>query len=343
MADLFLATHLGFPGPQSIDMLVRKWSTDPSKYRGIELLPDEESYLPTIQWDEYGPIVGMTGAHTLDADPANVTMPVLNSFQEFPMYFKEKSMLKESDMLNIRTAGSLGNKDAARKAVAELVLNINARLDVRLEWLRWQAMMGSITLTAAADGVARVQTYNVLTPATASPLWSSTTTADPISDLQTWIAGFRGNGTGKVSVWYNRTTSNLLSKNSIVRDLLKQSINLDKVNSDNVGEFIGMSLAGGIGSMNLYDEGYVNSSGVFTPFIPDGKVIMVSNPPMGQKRGGVQFVPSLHNGGLDPRPGRFSMVLDYLQKENPSYGLMVGAYCLPVIRFPQVFKTATVA
>lgn len=341
---------IGFPSPQTINRVIREWEPDPSRYIGGQILPlNSKDFLETpthISWDILPPAVGMTKPHTLDSTPALVKMPGLKNKSMGTGYWKESAQLNESDMLILRGFGPDHRKRAARDKVVRLQETLQARLAVRMEWLRWQALLGQLSVNE--NGVILDVDYEI--PAgnkwQVNVSWADTANAKPIDDFMAVETKYEGLGATAKFYVMNRATAVLLAKNAQVRDLVKQSIRVEDIALGNVEKLV-LQLAGVPGTVVIYNEGYFNDSATFTKFIPDNKVIVIGEG-LGKTAGELGFfgsTPNLHNsGGMDnPQAGPFMLVKDRsMSEENPFYKLTMGIYGLPVVIRPYWIQIITV-
>lgn len=330
---LNLPNSLALPSATYIDGFVRAWQPDENMQIGgnTDLMPMKESLLPTIRWDEKGAITGMTPAVSLGTKAPLLEMRTLANRSEVPMYFAESQHLSEEDFLNIRMAGSL-DKLAGRQLVDDGTEQLLVRLFTRIEWARWQAFRGSLALNE--NGIKRTVTYSTTSISSPGTLWSVVASANPIANVMTWALQFRGKGTGPLRVYYNRKVATYLSQNATVRDLVKANGMAPKLGVLSIGDILN-TLIGDVQFIQ-YDEGYLDSSNTFTPYIQDDEIILVKSPPGGQSLGAFVTTPTVRNGGIsNPRPGRFGWAKDETQNEEvPCYKYGVGIYGIPILYFP---------
>jgi hypothetical protein len=175
-----------------------------------------------------------------------------------PAHFREKVILGESDVTTLRKLGTLEQRATSAELIADIMVDLNSRLETRIEWMRWQPIIAN-SLAINDNKVQFTITYNIPSRQrpTASPLWSSTTTADPISDIQTWLRIARGSGGKVTKIWFNSMVETYLFRNARVLSLI------DRVfHSGNTGVMSKAILSSiintYIGSLpyEMYDAGY---------------------------------------------------------------------------------------
>lgn len=342
----FAPSSLGIPRPRVIEGYVELWKPDKNRFKGMNLLPMENHFLPVVEWDELGQITGQSAAMAPNVEPRNIAHRVLKAYTERGFFFGDSMSLKETDILNIRAAGSL-DRTAGKDLVMQMTDTLQVRVDTRVESSIWSAIQGSLAIDE--NGVKRTITYstNFAATPTAAVLWSDYNSAAPMLDIQTWLLSFRGKApTSGIRCYCNREVAIHLSENATVRELLKYNAEIMAIGPDNIGKLLAPLL--GLASIEVYDEGYINSAGTWVPFIASNKFIMVAPTPaggnMGSALGAWKTTPSVRNGGLTPKPGRWVQVFNKLENEpKPEYRQAAGIYGVPIIRFPQSIIVATVA
>jgi hypothetical protein len=346
---------LGLPTREELIGVVRAWQPDPAKWIGSSILPMRSIGAQSLLYDEEQVTGGMTALHTMDSDPTLIKGDGWRRFQAEPYFFKEGFRLNESDLLTIRAQSGapfvqgVGNDAprAGRSLVLSRLAKLDRRLETRLEWMRWQTLMGSLVLNQ--NGVVASETWPVQTYAATDNggvAWSTVATADPVKDFNNvaLLYDYKGATYDGARAYMNLTTSRYLLQNTNLRNMYKNDLHQRQLVSvaqitDLFTTFTGMTPV-------IYNEGYRDDAGAFQKFIPDGKVIVVGNPTIGDEMGFVMSVPSLHNGGIDnPQPGKFVIVDDQTGagEPNPFYDAYEGQYCGPVLLHPEYIVLMTVA
>ena len=339
---------LNWPGIEVINRVVEEFPENPEGFVGQEILPlNVIGYADngkTIQWDIRGPALGMVPAHSLNSDPKLMDFPVLKTKAMPTAYWSGRHRIGESDILNIRRLGTFGER-LANDLVVDAIKTARTQVRTRVEYLRWQALQGAVAVNE--NGVKFSTNYEIPNANKvdvsdgAGEYWTHEN-ADPIRDLQEATELFRGTGAGDPICYFNRKTAGYLSQNKKVRDLVTGSPLVTGTGVKQIGDLL-LPLVGDLGRMVQYDRGYRASNGAWTPFIPDNKVILVGQGPMGERLGEFASTPNLHNGGLDPRPGEFYKPIDKTGEANPYYDVLGGIYGMPVIFHPNWVVVLTIA
>jgi hypothetical protein len=340
---------LTFPTNQSLDVVTQEYVVDRSKFIGDQVMPYVDFNSFTVKWDERDAERGMTKPHAMDADPAIDKRPgsKTKSYEGIP--FKESDVLKESDLLTGRALGTLGGTLNVSTEVARIM---QARMDktmIRVEWARWQALRGQLSINE--NGVKVVENFPIQTYDASD--WGDPANATPLKDEEEAALLFKGTGAsadGAVE-YMNRKTLNKLLGNRNDNDLwgfrsqnfLNLTFSLDEANK--------IFAARGLPSKALYDGGYIDADGDFQTFIPDDETITIGKRPAGQVVGNFARTISLHrivNGA--PAPGFFEIInvnggpntgatqinLAQLGTDpNPSIKMTGGVYGGPLLWYPR--------
>jgi hypothetical protein len=109
--------------------------------------------------------------------------------------FREKIVIRETDLYNLRALGSKSEMLRARDLIRKRHSSISARLLNRMEWLRRQVIFDNKVKATLPDGQPFELDYHhpqYLRPAlSGADLWSATGTADPVNNLLVWVEDFQ--------------------------------------------------------------------------------------------------------------------------------------------------------
>jgi hypothetical protein len=328
---------INWPTAKGIDAAIRKMKSDPENFLGSSFAPVVHSYFQEIEYDEiYGP-QGMARAHALDAEPGMAEFPrvVKKSFK--PAYFKEMHRINESDILRLgQLGGTRQQKITARQLIGAALDNLNGRIENRIEWMRWQALLNG-GLSISENGIIIAAQYGVPgenLAKTVSASWADKQTSKPVEDILRVEQDFVGTGYRLGEVYMNSYTAQLFCLSDDTRQYYSGAGIQEKVLPGNLSRYSG-GLFPGIG-INIYVEGYEDENGTFQKFIPDNKVVFLGDAAAGEIMD-VVSVPSLHSPTGEPLPGKFAFVIDKSgqSEANPHYDIVAGIYCLPRIRRPE--------
>lgn len=334
-----------FPTTRELTHIVRNRSVDPKRFIGAGFCPVTDHYAKDIEYDVLEASTGMTKAHNVGTDPKVVKLPGQTLKRMGTGYWKETYRINEAELLYARQAGTI-NQRAGRDLVLKRSLEMDDRLETRLEWLRWQPPVAG-QVVVDENGVKYTVDYGI--PAANKPelagnaQWSDTVNSDPITNITTWLMLFRGTGARGVEAYFNMNVASYLAKNAVIRELLKQTqyaMNLSAENIDKALKLLFPKL-----DFTMYDEGFVDDNGNFHPFIPDDRFVIRGQGQTNELVMDFASTISLHNGTLDnPQPGKFAVIEDESTKQkNPHIDITVGIYGLPRLFHPNWFISAKVA
>lgn len=223
------------------------------------------------------------------------------------------------------------------------------------EKLRWQAFSGQVQVTYPTGSQLLVD-YGLTAShkPTVSTLWSSTSTADPVADIQAWSeliaadSGFYGNRIHMNSKTYDYLIRNDKIKNAINFYAPSANVIFRPRREDLLNLFT--SFATNV-EIVIYDNGYrdVGQTGVgvgsITKYLPDGKVMMTTDYTVDGVRVADtldgQVTVSTGYNSVDIRQGeQAEVMLDHLAK---MHFLRYASARIPRILIPEAFVWATVA
>lgn len=330
-----------FPSTKEITHVVRNRAIDPTRFIGRSFCPIREVYSAEIEFDVIEASAGMTPAHNLGADPKLTKLSGMKTKKVGTGYWKETKRVDEKELLYARAAGSY-NERAGRMLVIEKSMQLDDRLETRIEWLTWQPLVnGKVEINE--NGVKYTAAYDIPNKNMPVPTkkWSDPT-ADILQDLNDYILLFRGTGAKATKAYFNYKVAGYLAANEGIKELLKNTNYSSFLSATNISQ--AMKLFYPEIDFVIYDEGYVDVKGEFNSFIPDKKFLLVGQGQSGEDMMDFGTTISLHNGGLDkPQPGKFSIVDDKSeQSKNPFVDITVGIYGLPRLYHPNWVVSANI-
>jgi len=221
--------------------------------------------------------------------------------------------------------------------------DLNVRIETRLEYLRWQMLTGTITITYP-DTKTQAVDYEVPSgnKPTVSTLWSDATNADAVSDVGAWKFLFRGTPVKAGKLVMNQFTYNYLPAMTKIRNLIQYQFGYDLVRSGGLVPMGAVGEALGGLPIEINDSGYVNDSAAFTPFLADKKVLVL---PASTPEKWCEFLSTtnMHHGGQTPQAGKFARPIWKLDDDPISVEVLGGIYGLPVMYHTDWHIYATVA
>jgi hypothetical protein len=265
--------------PLFLTEIVRNIRTDINQFRGAQLLTggvDLKTELGlTIEYDVTYDETGMTPPTGLN-DPSPIReKPVVKHMSFTNQEWREKKVIDREKIAKLRAPGNKLEQMWGEEYMVECMVELNQRLETRFEWQRFTALSGSLIIPATANKPSITIDYGVpsANKPTAGTLWSDTANADPLSDIDGWKLKFRGTGARPVRIIVNQKVDNYLKQNAKIRDLLKTTYGKDVLAADSLKQVMAAQL-GGL-QYEVYDGGYLDDSGNFSPFIPDNVCLIL--------------------------------------------------------------------
>lgn len=349
---------LTFPTSAELNTVVQAFTPDPTKYIGMQILPMAESMFQEVQWDERDHDRGLTAPHLLGTDPKIDKRQGSVKRKYEPIHFKESDLLKEDEILKARQLGTMSNTIDLSEEIARIARNRWVKTMGRVEKLIWDCLKGTVSINE--NGVVVSETFPVQTH---TPLvdWDTFATAKILADLNDIKVKFRKTGAtaSGAKMFMNEVTASWMLENQNSNDL-KGFQNSNFVNlTYSIEEANKILRQRALPEIVVYDEGYVDESDTFVPFLSDGEVIIVGKRPAGQNVGDFVSTASLHNQrNGQPAPGYFagvevngvpgdqvgSVSISQLgQGKNPKIEIFGGIYGGPRLVYPKSVINFTVA
>lgn len=310
---------------------------------GFKIMPlrDQDTHL--LSWEQKDNYTGLQAIRGMGGQPGKVKKVGGKRYTMEPGIYGEHIPLDERELTARRQWGSFGTPvnvtDLVMEAQDQLLLR---RLD-RIESIIWTLATTGVISVSDADGTVQqtdsfpIQTYS------AGVSWATAATSTPLVDFRAIKLLGRGHSVsfGRQAVAYvNQTTVNNLLKNTNSADLYgRRTSGLGTFNS--VAEVNQLLLGDDLPTLEVYDEGYLNDSGTFVPFIPDNKAVVIGKRPAGQDVGEYRLTRNANNPSM--ASGAYMKVIDRGEQQVPRLiEVHDGHNGGPVIFFPSAVIVASV-
>ena len=290
---------------------------------GMKLFPAVNSPTFEVRWiqkDSYG---GLQQFRGLDGSPSKVNRVGMTSYLYEPGVYSEFMTITERELLTraipTRPDIPVPVQDLIKESDDQLI----KRQGDRMEYNVW-TLLATGTLTIPLPGPNGVTVYTDTYPIqqyTATPLWSSFSTATPLLDFQNVQQLSVGHsvdlGSG-ATAYMNRYTANLLLRNSNTADFAGRR---DQYGAtlNNVGAYNSYFGGQGLPQIKVVDSGFppypvngvITNPGVqFQKFIPNGIVIVVGRRPNNAPVGNTQMTLQAMMPGASFSSGPYRFVKD---------------------------------
>jgi hypothetical protein len=260
-----------------------------------------------LSWEQQDNYVGLQQLRGLDGKPSRVKRVGGKKYNAEPGVYGEYIPLDETELTRRRQFGTFGTpidlSDLVRQAQDQLLVR---RLD-RIELIGWTLLTTGTFSVSGPAGIIHYDTFPIQT-ATRAVDWDTVATATPLADFRAIQLLSRGTSTtfnSSSEAVMNRVTFNKLVSNTNANDLagkrvggLLSPLSLDEANKVLLGE--------DLPQIRICDDGYLTDAGVFTPFIPDDKVVII-----GQRRGLTicEYLMTRNINNPNFAPGSYSRVI----------------------------------
>lgn len=271
----------------------------------FQIMPIENADASTLKWDQLDNFLGLQQARGMNGNPSRVVKTGSKQYEMRPGYYGEYELIDEEELTERRKLGTFGTPVSIDDLVGVAQRKLLQRRLDRIRYICWTLLTsGTFTVAAPHGGYIHADTF-ALNSSTASPLWSSTTTAAPVDFLRTVVLNQRGQsvnfGRG-AKIYMNRGSVNNLLKNSNSADIggkYRIGGGNTPVNLEDINRILD---ANDLPSIIEYDRGYLNDAGTFTNFIPDGKAVLIGQRPSGARLGEYRMTRNANNPDLAPGP-----------------------------------------
>lgn len=305
MTDFLIPTALELKLVEQ-DLLPRLMANRPI-FDWFPIIESDDSILAWEQQDNY---VGLQQLRGLNGSPPRVQRTGAKRYMTEPGVYGEFSLIDEAELTRRRAYGSLTQLvDTTELVGIEQQRLLQRRLD-RQELICWTLLTtGSFTVLAYTGAPAHADTYNFQS-FTAAVSWGTYTTATPLADLraiQTLSRGHSVSFDGNAVAVMNRKTSNKVFSNTNSADIYgRRTQGLGTYNSQT--QVNTLLTEDDIPNIQVYDQGYLDDTGTFVPYIPDNKAIVIGKRLNDAPLGNFVMTRNATNPGL--APGAYTEVKD---------------------------------
>lgn len=269
----------------------------------VPLRPSEAHFVEFEQKDNY---YGLQNLRGLDGSPVRINRVGRKRYIYEPAAYGEFVEIQESELTKRAGMTPQAALLGVPLDISDLVLDGQDQLLVReldlIEYIIWTLLTtGTITITQGnSSNVSYTQTFALQTYSASA--WGTAASATPLSDIRTACLKGRGKGVSfgsQAMLVMNRSNANRLLNNANSADLFGKRAAVGQTFND-ISEVNKFLLANDLPPIVIYDEGYIDSSGTFQLFIPDGKAILIGYRTDGSKIGEYRLTRNANNPGFAP-------------------------------------------
>lgn len=311
----------------------------------FSILPLDEVDDDLLIWEQMDNYTGLQQIRGLNGEPSRVKQVGAKSYMMRPGVYGEFIRVDEEQLTRRRQLGTFGTPinidDLVMRAQDQL---LNRRIDA-IRYIGWTLLTtGTFSIANPNGGLPMHTDTFPLQTFDAATSWATTATATPLADLRAMQLLSRGRGVDfgpRATLYVNRVTANYLLSNTNANDIggkrtsgLANIMSLADVNALLTGE--------SLPNIAIYDEGYVDESGTFVPFIADLTGVLVGRRTSGASIGNYRMTRNANNPNLEP--GAYTKVIDKGETEVPRIiDVHDGHNGGPVLYFPSAIVRAVLS
>lgn len=287
-----------------------------------------------LSWEQRDNYQGLQQVRGLNGMPKRVNAIGGRRYTMEPGVYGEFMPIDELELTTRRQWGTHGDAIDISDLVMEKQDQLLARRTDLIKSILWN-LVTSGTFTVLNDQGKQLYAGTFpLQTAAAAVAWGTSATATPLKDFRAVQLLARGRSVsfgGQAKAYMNRVTFNKLVSNTNTADIagrrtsgLQTVLNLNEINAVLMGEDLPQVV--------IHDEGYINDSGTFVPFIANDKVVVIGARPGGQALGDYAFTRNANNPNMEP--GAYTKVNDEVDEVPRRIVVHDGHNGGPRIYFP---------
>lgn len=263
-----------------------------------------------LRWEQQDNYIGLQQVRGLNGEPPRVARIGAKSYIMEPGVYGEFIAIDEREITRRRRLGTFDQAMDITDIVTRSQEQLLHRRYMRIRQIIWTLLSAGTFSVANGQGVVLHTDAYTFQTFSAGVGWSTVATATPLSDLRAVKLLARGHGVdlgARAKAYMNAATANSLMKNTNSSDLGgRRLVGGATFNSlaDNNRIFMDNDLP----QVIVMDDGYYDESSTFQLFIPNNKVVVIGQRPMGQTVGEYRITRNANNPGAAPGP--YTVVVD---------------------------------
>lgn len=219
---------------RNLQKVIGEFEPSPADYALANDLPIINVDQHKIAYDIRVGAGGMTRASSRDAESPTVSFGGVAQTEFEPPDWREKVVLTPAEITSLRKLGTENEVEKAQTIITRKGDDLRYRLENRMEWMRWQALLG--TLDVVQSDVEIHIDYKIpvdMRPTlTGADMWDATT-SDPMDDFLQWMEIFRDLTAKPIKAMFNDKLHRILLQNTKIR-AIRDSLFVGQPNMGNV-------------------------------------------------------------------------------------------------------------
>lgn len=240
----------------------------------FQIIPIENVDSAILKWTQGDDVRGLQQGRGLNGQPSRVQRLGSREMIMQAGAYGEFIAIDETE-LTLR-----GDAEGRNVDITDLVIAAQEQLQVRfvdrVRWIGWQSLQGSVNVLGPRGESIYADTFAMQTAAAATP-WSNAANSTPMLNLRQWGLTNRGKGYdygAGAKAYTNKVTVNNLLGNTNPNDLGGKRVGTGSTLTG-LPEYNRILAGEGLPEIVEYDGGYLDEAGVFVPFIPDNRLLLV--------------------------------------------------------------------
>jgi hypothetical protein len=248
------------------------------------------------------------------------------------IYLRDKKVFSPTTIRWLRTPGQLAARNAEAAVLREL-RDLDNRFEKFAEFCIWQVFTtGTLQFTGGGVIIDINYQFNPTHLPTVSVSWGDPT-ADIIGDLKNWKRLISRDGQAVATDVYLNSVAmaSIFKLNANYQDLISTQVRDEYLRTGQIANLLSLN-------WHEYDLAYVDDNGVVTQYIPDNKIVLLSND--NPDRWYFLEGPSADFAAPDNHIGKFSKTWE---DDDPSARqFLLEWHFLPVVWRPEQIVSATI-
>jgi len=296
--------------------------TQSSEYK-IRVNKKQSVPVKDIKGSSTSPIRDIQGQDLIKYQPVTFREKIVyttddSEYVQILSYLEGYRMAMESSNTTELARIQMRGEELAQGIVEEASLALAGGIEKTI----WGALSGSITF--ASHGILSYNFAGARTP-TASVAWSNAATATPIENFKAWKRLFKNSGYKPAEIAMNQATYDEMVATSEVKAFVSGTDSgVLLMTSGQITQVLGLPI-------RIYDESYLNASGTYTDFIPDGTVYIIGKANFGAPELGRFYMGPTGTNNLNP--GAYVNRVDLVTNDPQSIEFRFGFKGLPALFF----------
>ncbi len=279
----------------------------------FDLMPIRTVDAAEVVWEQRDNYTGLQQARGLDGEPPSIRKFGTKRYAMQPGFYGEFDTLNETDLTLRRQPGTFAQAVKLDDLIMPIFDTLLGREIDRIRKILWDLLSQGIFSVAGSNGSIMHTDQFPLQTYTAAVPWGTFATATPLADLRNIQLLARGHSVAfdaTALIVVNRGTMNKVLNNGNQADIAGRRVSgLNTTGPvNNINELNVLMTRDDLPNFAVYDQGYLDDTGAFNLFIPDGKAIVIGKRPAGQTVGEYEMVRNAQNPGFAPGP--YSKTLD---------------------------------